>query len=104
MATSASTSGEWLKGALQELRERKGSSLEFDSDLISGLVSFCELAPPSDATSYLEVRSPVSIHLDGVCIGRLLLWRGESDRSWSRVLVRSDRWLVCRSGIRVCSI
>ncbi|NP_001131878.1 uncharacterized LOC100193257 [Zea mays] len=54
MATSASTSGEWLKGALQELRERKGSSLEFDSDLISGLVSFCELAPPSDATSYLE--------------------------------------------------
>jgi hypothetical protein len=62
MATSASTSGEWLKGALQELRERKGSSLEFDSDLISGLVSFCELAPPSDATSYLEVRSLLSIH------------------------------------------
>ncbi|WVZ64943.1 hypothetical protein U9M48_014385 [Paspalum notatum var. saurae] len=54
MATSASTSGEWLKGALQELRERKGSSLELDDDLISGLVSFCELAPPSDATSYLE--------------------------------------------------
>ncbi|KAJ1289659.1 hypothetical protein BS78_02G181500 [Paspalum vaginatum] len=54
MATSASTSGEWLKGALQELRDRKGSSVELDDDLISGLVSFCELAPPSDATSYLE--------------------------------------------------
>ncbi|CAN6174305.1 unnamed protein product [Urochloa humidicola] len=54
MATSASTSGEWLKGALQELRERKGSELDFDADLVSGLVSFCELASPPDAASYLE--------------------------------------------------
>jgi len=54
MATSASTSGEWLKGALQDLRESKGSDLELDADLISGLVSFCELASPPDAASYLE--------------------------------------------------
>ncbi|KAL6846578.1 hypothetical protein ACP4OV_024026 [Aristida adscensionis] len=53
MATSASTSGEWLTGALQELREKKGSALELDADLISGLVSFCELAPPHDAADYL---------------------------------------------------
>ncbi|XP_062198739.1 uncharacterized protein LOC133901388 [Phragmites australis] len=53
MATSASTSGEWLTGALKELRERKGSALELDADLISGLVSFCELAPPPDAADYL---------------------------------------------------
>ncbi|KAM3257774.1 hypothetical protein ACQJBY_049844 [Aegilops geniculata] len=53
MATSASTSGEWLKGALQELRGRTGSALELDEGLISGLVSFCELAPPPDAADYL---------------------------------------------------
>ncbi|KAF7072762.1 hypothetical protein CFC21_077850 [Triticum aestivum] len=53
MATSASTSGEWLKGALQELRGRTGSALELDDGLISGLVSFCELAPPPDAADYL---------------------------------------------------
>lgn len=53
MATSASTSGEWLKGALQELRGQKGSTLDLDADLISGLVSFCELAPPPDAADYL---------------------------------------------------
>ncbi|TVU09521.1 hypothetical protein EJB05_43001 [Eragrostis curvula] len=53
MATSASTSGEWLTGALRELRERKEGALELDTDLISGLVSFCELAPPPDAADYL---------------------------------------------------
>ncbi|XP_051187852.1 uncharacterized protein [Lolium perenne] len=53
MATSASTSGEWLTGALQELRGRTGGGLELDGDLISGLVSFCELAPPPDAADYL---------------------------------------------------
>ncbi|XP_037434616.1 activating signal cointegrator 1-like [Triticum dicoccoides] len=53
MATSASTSGEWLKGGLQELRGRTGSALELDDGLISGLVSFCELAPPPDAADYL---------------------------------------------------
>ena len=57
MATSASTSGEWLKGALQEIRGRTGSGLELDGDLISGLVSFCELAPPPDAADYLSVRT-----------------------------------------------
>lgn len=53
----ASTSGEWLKGALQGLREHKGGELDLDADLISGLVSFCELASPPDAASYLEVRA-----------------------------------------------
>ncbi|KAK3133318.1 hypothetical protein QOZ80_6AG0535020 [Eleusine coracana subsp. coracana] len=53
MAASASTSGEWLTGALQELRERKEGALDLDTDLISGLVSFCELAPPPDAADYL---------------------------------------------------
>lgn len=59
MATSASTSGEWLTGVLQELRERKEGALDLDTDLISGLVSFCELAPPPDAADYLAVRAPL---------------------------------------------
>uniref|UniRef100_A0A453KYE9 Zinc finger C2HC5-type domain-containing protein n=1 Tax=Aegilops tauschii subsp. strangulata TaxID=200361 RepID=A0A453KYE9_AEGTS len=42
-----------MKGALQELRGRTGSALELDDGLISGLVSFCELAPPPDAADYL---------------------------------------------------
>jgi hypothetical protein len=60
MAAPASTSGEWLKGALQELRGQTGSGLELDGDLISGLVSFCELAPPPDAADYLAVRAPTT--------------------------------------------
>jgi hypothetical protein len=62
MAATASTSGEWLKGALQELRERMGGALELDADLISGLVSFCELAPPPDAADYLAVRTHTIHH------------------------------------------
>ena len=87
MATSASTSGEWLKGALQDLRESKGSDLELDADLISGLVSFCELASPPDAASYLEVRTPTPVPIPysaGAYIVRLLCWVPlDSDRSLS---------------------
>jgi hypothetical protein len=57
MATSATTSGEWLTTALRELRERKEGALHLDTDLIFGLVSFCELAPPLDAADYLAVRA-----------------------------------------------
>uniref|UniRef100_A0A453KY57 Uncharacterized protein n=1 Tax=Aegilops tauschii subsp. strangulata TaxID=200361 RepID=A0A453KY57_AEGTS len=49
-----------MKGALQELRGRTGSALELDDGLISGLVSFCELAPPPDAADYLAVRTPTT--------------------------------------------
>ncbi|XP_020575709.1 activating signal cointegrator 1 [Phalaenopsis equestris] len=46
-------SGEWLKKALMEVCERMETGLDLDADLISGLVSFCELAPPPDAAEYL---------------------------------------------------
>ncbi|XP_039124832.1 activating signal cointegrator 1 [Dioscorea cayenensis subsp. rotundata] len=45
-------SGEWLEKALQNICG-KLSGLDLDADLISGLVSFCELAPPQDAADYL---------------------------------------------------
>ncbi|KAH0453740.1 hypothetical protein IEQ34_018064 [Dendrobium chrysotoxum] len=46
-------SGEWLKKALVDICGRMESGLDLDADLISGLVSFCELAPPPDAAEYL---------------------------------------------------
>ncbi|WOK91600.1 hypothetical protein Cni_G00291 [Canna indica] len=46
-------SGEWLEEALMELCGRIEAGLSLDGDLIHGLVSFCELAPPQDAADYL---------------------------------------------------
>ncbi|KAG6514980.1 activating signal cointegrator 1-like isoform X1 [Zingiber officinale] len=47
-------SGEWLEAALVELSGRMEAGLSLDRDLIHGLVSFCELAPPQDAADYLN--------------------------------------------------
>ncbi|KAJ4801141.1 Activating signal cointegrator 1 [Rhynchospora pubera] len=46
--------GQWLEEALHELSGKIESGLQLDGDLISGLVSFCELAPPSDAADYIK--------------------------------------------------
>lgn len=48
-------SGQWLEAALHELSGKIESGLQLDGDLISGLVSFCELAPPLDAADYIKV-------------------------------------------------
>ncbi|KAI3877847.1 hypothetical protein MKW92_047092 [Papaver armeniacum] len=47
-------SGEWLEKALLDICKNIENGLDLDSDLISGLVSFCELAPPEDAQQYLN--------------------------------------------------
>ncbi|KAF3324238.1 activating signal cointegrator 1 [Carex littledalei] len=47
-------SGQWLEAALHELSGKIESGLQLDGDLISGLVSFCELAPPLDAADYIK--------------------------------------------------
>ncbi|KAK9278767.1 hypothetical protein L1049_028344 [Liquidambar formosana] len=46
--------GEWLEKALIDLCKKVESGLSLDGDLISGLVSYCELAPPQDAKEYLD--------------------------------------------------
>lgn len=54
---TVTTSGEWLEKALLDLKNRSSNSdsgVDLDADLISGLVSFCELAPPPDAADYLK--------------------------------------------------
>lgn len=55
------TAGQWLEKALLDLC-RKTDGLELDGDLISGLVSYCDLAPPVDAKEYLDVIAHIPYH------------------------------------------
>ncbi|KAL3528372.1 hypothetical protein ACH5RR_007694 [Cinchona calisaya] len=48
------TAGEWLEKALRELCKKIETGLDLDADVISGLVSYCEMAPPLDAKEYLD--------------------------------------------------
>lgn len=48
------TAGEWLEKALVDLCKRI-ESLDLDGEVISGLVSYCELAQALDAKEYLDV-------------------------------------------------
>ncbi|KAH0975694.1 hypothetical protein GBA52_017593 [Prunus armeniaca] len=47
-------SGEWLEKALVDLYQKMETGLGLDKDMISGLVSYCELADPQDAKEYLD--------------------------------------------------
>lgn len=48
-------SGQWLEKALLELCNKIENGLDLDAEIISGLVSYCELAPPLEAKEYLDV-------------------------------------------------
>lgn len=48
------SSGQWLERALLELCNKIENGLDLDADIISGLVSYCELAPPLEAKEYLD--------------------------------------------------
>lgn len=52
MATAV---GQWLEEALVDLCRKPETGLNFDRDVISGLVSYCDLAQPVDAKEYLDV-------------------------------------------------
>lgn len=49
--------GEWLENALFDLCQKieTGLGLGLDKEIISGLVSYCDLADPRDAKEYLDV-------------------------------------------------
>lgn len=47
--------GQWLEEALVDLCRKTETGLNFDRDVISGLVSYCDLAQPVDAKEYLDV-------------------------------------------------
>uniref|UniRef100_A0A7N0U9Y9 Activating signal cointegrator 1 n=1 Tax=Kalanchoe fedtschenkoi TaxID=63787 RepID=A0A7N0U9Y9_KALFE len=46
--------GKWLEKALMELCQKTETGLGLDGEIISGLVSYCEMAPPQDAKEYLD--------------------------------------------------
>ncbi|KZV28135.1 activating signal cointegrator 1 [Dorcoceras hygrometricum] len=48
------SSGQWLEKALMELCNKVETGLQLDAEIISGLVSYCEMAPPLDAKEYLD--------------------------------------------------
>ncbi|XP_050221481.1 uncharacterized protein LOC126671734 [Mercurialis annua] len=48
------SSGQWLENALVDLCKRVETGLDLDREIISGLVSYCELAQPLDAKEYLD--------------------------------------------------
>ncbi|GLU12360.1 hypothetical protein SLE2022_290450 [Rubroshorea leprosula] len=48
------TPGEWLEKALVDLCKKVETGLVLDGEIISGLVSYCELAQPLDAKEYLD--------------------------------------------------
>ncbi|KAL4362065.1 hypothetical protein GQ457_04G016400 [Hibiscus cannabinus] len=48
------TAGEWLEKALMELCKKIETGLDLDREIISGLVSYCEMAHPLDAKEYLD--------------------------------------------------
>ncbi|KAL5544456.1 hypothetical protein UlMin_008240 [Ulmus minor] len=48
------SAGVWLEKALVDLCKKIETGLALDSDMISGLVSYCELADPQDAKEYLD--------------------------------------------------
>lgn len=50
---ASTESGKWLQDALIDLCSKVESELHLDYDLITGLVSYCELAAPEDAKEYL---------------------------------------------------
>ncbi|PON93617.1 Zinc finger, C2HC5-type [Trema orientale] len=50
----AESTGQWLEKALIDLCQKMETGLGLDTDMISGLVSYCELAHPRDAKEYLD--------------------------------------------------
>ncbi|XP_048137118.1 activating signal cointegrator 1 isoform X3 [Rhodamnia argentea] len=71
--------GQWLEKALSDLCKRAESGLDLDMDVISGLVSYCDLAQPSDAKEYLD--NIIGQEVGKGVIDEYLRQRGYSDPS-----------------------
>ncbi|KAI3429926.1 zf-C2HC5 domain-containing protein, partial [Psidium guajava] len=71
--------GQWLEKALLDLCKKAESGLDLDKDVISGLVSYCDLAQPSDAKEYLD--NIIGQEVGKGVIDEYLRQRGYSDPS-----------------------
>ncbi|XP_042496110.1 activating signal cointegrator 1 [Macadamia integrifolia] len=82
-------SGEWLEKALLDLCRNMETGLDLDADLISGLVSYCEMAPPQDAKEYLN--NIIGEEAGQNVIDEYLRQRGYSDNSNSTTKVSNSK-------------
>ncbi|KAJ8772957.1 hypothetical protein K2173_028134 [Erythroxylum novogranatense] len=73
--------GEWLEKSLIDLCKRVENGLDLDRDVISGLVSYCELAQPLDAKEYLD--NIIGQQAGKIVIDEYLQRRGYSNLSGS---------------------
>ncbi|XP_023519595.1 uncharacterized protein LOC111782962 [Cucurbita pepo subsp. pepo] len=71
------TSGQWLEKALDDLCKKMETGWGLDKDMISGLVSYCELAQPQDAKEYLD--NIIGQEVGKSVIDEYLRLRGYSD-------------------------
>ncbi|KAK6795466.1 hypothetical protein RDI58_008919 [Solanum bulbocastanum] len=71
------SSGQWLESALLELCNKIENGLDLDAEIISGLVSYCELAPPLEAKEYLD--NIIGQDAGKSVTGEYLRQRGHSD-------------------------
>uniref|UniRef100_A0A2P2MZQ8 Uncharacterized protein n=1 Tax=Rhizophora mucronata TaxID=61149 RepID=A0A2P2MZQ8_RHIMU len=84
------SAGEWLEKALVELCKRVETALDLDRDVISGLVSYCDLAQPLDAREYLD--SIIGQEAGKDVIEEYLRRRGHSDLGSSTSVVQSSKY------------
>lgn len=75
------TAGQWLEKALVDLCQRIETGMGMDTDMISGLVSYCDLAHPQDAKEYLD--NIIGQEAGKSVIEEYLQRRGHSDVSSS---------------------
>ncbi|KAF7838455.1 Activating signal cointegrator 1 [Senna tora] len=77
--------GEWLEKALFDLCQKieTGLSLGLDKEIITGLVSYCELADPRDAKEYLD-------NIIGQEAGKTVIEEYLRRRSQSEFISKSD--------------
>ncbi|KAK4804456.1 hypothetical protein SAY86_004273 [Trapa natans] len=71
------TPGQWLEEALLNLCKQLETGLDLDKDIISGLISYCDLAEPVDAKEYLD--NIIGREAGKVVIDEYLRRRGYSD-------------------------
>ncbi|KAL6997318.1 hypothetical protein U1Q18_007443 [Sarracenia purpurea var. burkii] len=83
------SAGQWLEKALLDLCKKIETGLDLDGDLISGLVSYCDLASPLDAKEYLD--NIIGQEAGKSVIEQYLRRRGHSDVGNSSAEVPSSK-------------
>ncbi|KAF2315963.1 hypothetical protein GH714_040758 [Hevea brasiliensis] len=82
--------GQWLENALVDLCKRIETDLDLDREIISGLVSYCELAQPLDAKEYLD--NIIGQEAGKSVIEEYLRRRGHSDVGSSTPAVQTSKF------------